>query len=144
MVFGLSKQERTSRRIKRKAENIIIRKEVAKETAKRKFSEFEERKARAVERARNPLSKRFRGIAIKAGRRTGKDIRKSIKGFAKKVGKPRTTEKETLVIIEGKQKKFKGKVRVQRQADIGFDLGLGLMDEPKRRKPKRLKPMRFF
>ncbi len=151
MVFGISERKRKERKVSKFAEDIIIKKEVAKEKAKLRIIKFEERKARAIERARNPLSRRFRGVAVKAGKRAGKDIGKSIKGFAQKIGKPRESEKETLVILGGRpSRRIKGKVRILRTADTGLGLGdlglgVGLMDGPrKKRKGKELKPFKFF
>ena len=135
------------------AEDILIRKATAKERARQKVLKFEERKARAIERIRRPLSRKFKGIAVKAGRRAGKDIGKSLKGFAQKIGKPSEAEKETVVIIGGRPRRVKGRVRIVREQQetfgeglgVGGDLGLSvdLLGE-KPRKQKRLKPMRFF
>lgn len=126
---------------------------VAEEKRKQARLKFEARKARAVERVRNPLSKRFRGVAVKAGERARKDIGKSLKGFAREIGKPKKVEKETIVIIDGKPKRIKGRVRIVQPAssalsggfgDLGLNVGL-LGDEPRRKtKEKRFKPIRFF
>ncbi len=148
MVFGLSERERKARKVSRLAGDIIIKKEVAKERARQRVLQFEKRKARAIERIRRPPLKVFgrkvRGVAVKAGRRAGKQIGKSIRGFAREVGKQREEEKETLVILGGQPRKVKGRVRVVTPADTGLDIGdlglnVGLLDKPKRRKP-----MRFF
>ncbi len=154
MVFGLSEKEKKEKRVRKFAGDIIIRKVVAKEKVKQRIIAFEERKARAVARARNPLSKRFRGIAVKAGKRARKDIGKSLRGFAQKVGKPKESEKETLVILGGQPRRVKGRVRIVQPADTalggGFGEGLGLnvdlLGESSKRKTKQkgFKPMRFF
>lgn len=148
MVFRISAKKRKARKVSKFAEDIIIKKEVAKEKAKLKVLKFEERKKRAIQRARNPLSRRFRGVAVKAGKRAGKDIGKSLRGFAQKVGKPRESEKETLVVLGGRSRRVKGRVRIVQPADSALDigdlgLGLGLNDKPVK-KQKRLKPFRFF
>ncbi len=158
-MVSLFRKKTKAEKVSKFAEDILIKKEVAKEKAKQRIIAFEKRKARAIERARNPLSKRFKGIAVKAGRRTRKDIGKSLKGFAQKVGKPREGEKETLVILGGQpSRRIKGRVRIIRPADtglggglgVGMDTGLGLNvglldDKPRKRSKKQeLKQFRFF
>ncbi len=132
------------------AEDILIKKAVARERVKQRILKFEARKAKAIERIRRPLSKRFKSVAVKAGKRARKDIGKSLRGFAQKIGKPREAEKETLVILGGQPRRVKGRVRIIQPADTaldtGMDLGLNvdLLGEPRKRKQKRLKPIRFF
>ncbi len=153
MVFGLSEKERKVRKVGKFAEDIIIKKEVAKEKVKQRLLKFEKRKARAIERVRRPplkvFGKKVKGIAVKAGRRAGKDIGKSLRRFAQKVGKPKEEEKETLVILGGQPRRVKGRVRVVTPADIGLgaDMGTGLglnvgllNDSPK----KKRKTIKFF
>ncbi len=149
MVFGLSEKERKIRKVGKFAEDIIIRKAVAREKAKQRVLEFEKRKARAIGRARRPLGRKIKGIAVKAGRRAGKDIGKSLKRFAQKVGKSREEEKETLVILGGQSRRVKGRVRVVTPADtgLGMDTGLGLnvgLFNETSKKRKEIKPIRFF
>ncbi len=137
--------------VRKQIEKEIIREAVVKEKAKQRISKFEKRKARAIARIRKPP---LRGIAVKAGRRARKELGKSLRGFAEKIGKPREAEKETLIIIGGQPKRVKGRVRVIREQqepfigglDLGGDLGLSvdLEGSKKKRRRKELKPMRFF
>lgn len=148
MVFGLSAKEKKSRRVSKFAEDIIIRKEVAKERAKQRILKFERRKAKAVARIKRPPLKVFgrkvRGIAVKSGRRAGKELGKSLKGFAQKIGKPSEAEKETVIIIGGKPKRVKGRVRVIRAQQEPFGGDLGLSVDLLGKQPRRKRPMRFF
>ena len=155
MVFGFRKKTKVEK-VRGLAEDVLIKKAVGKEKVKQRLLAFEKRKARAVERIRRPPLKVFarkaRGIAVKAGKRARKDIGKSLRGFAEEIGKPREAEKETLVILGGRPRRVKGRVRIVQPADSALDLGgeLGLnvplMDNgPKRkRKGKDLEPFRFF
>ena len=109
---------------------------------------FERKKARAVARIRSPFTRKL-GKAVRKGAKIGrKEIGKSLMGFAQKIGKPSTAEKETVVIIGGTPRRVKGRVRIVRAQEEPFgDLGLGidlLGEGSRRKKPKGLKPMRFF
>ncbi len=158
LLFGRGKKEIVQEQKERKE----IAEAVAEERKKQARLQFERKKAKAVARIRRPISKRFKGVAIKAGRRARKEIGRSIKGFAQKIGKPRESERETLVIIGGRPtRRIKGRVRVIRAGDTGlggdFDEGLGvggvgelglsvglLGEGPRKKKGKGLKPIRFF
>ncbi len=147
MVFGLGKK------LSGKERKEIL-KAVSEEKKKQARLKFEERKARAVARIRSPFSKKLKGVAVKAGRRAGKDIGKSLRGFAQKIGKPREEEKETLVILGGQpSRRIKGRVRVIQPADtglgVGMDSGLGLSvdllgNKPRKKRKRELEPIRFF
>ena len=153
-MVSLFRKKTKAEKVSGLAEDILIKKAVARERAKQRLLKFEERKARAVERIRRPISKRFRGIAVKAGKRARKDIGKSLRGFAQKVGKPRESEKETLVILGGQPRRVKGRVRIVQPADTALDVGMGtglglnvdlLGDNPrKKRKGREIEPFRFF
>ncbi len=160
-MVSLFRKKTKAEKVSKFAEDIIIRKAEARERVKQRVLSFEKRKARAIERIRRPPLKVFgrkaRGIAVKAGRRAGKDIGKSLRGFAEKIGKPREAEKETLVILGGQpSRRLKGRVRIVRaqQEPFAGDLGVGgmgdlglnvdLLGERPRRKQKKLKPIRFF
>ena len=158
MVFGLSEKEKKARRVSKLAEDVLIGQAVAKERVKQRLLEFERRKARAIERVRRPplkvFGKKVKGVAVRAGKRARKDIGRSIEGFAQQIGKQREEEKETLVILGGRPRRVKGRVRVITPPDtglgmdIGGDLGLSvdlLGEKPKkRRKKEELEPIRFF
>ena len=155
-MVSLFRKKTKAEKVRGLAEDVLIKKAVAKEKVKQRISAFEERKARAVERIRRPplkvFRKKLRGVAVKAGRRAGKELGKSLKGFAQKIGKPREEEKETLVILGGKPRRVKGRVRIIQPADTalgvggmeGLGLNVGLLDDKPRRKQKGLKPIRFF
>ncbi|KKN42275.1 hypothetical protein LCGC14_0714750 [marine sediment metagenome] len=131
--------------VRKKIERQIIREAVAKEKVKQRLLKFEKRKARAIERVRKPSP--FKGIAVKAGKRARKEIGKSIRGFAQKIGKPREEEKETLVILGGKPRRVKGRVRIIQPVDSALDLGdLGLNVDILGKQPRKTKqkPFRFF
>ncbi len=148
MVFGLGKKDIVIEQEEKAQIAIAVRAEKRKQARLK----FETRKARAVARVKSPLSKKFRGIAVKAGRRAGKELGKSLTGFAQKIGKPREEEKETLVILGGKPRRVKGRVRIIQPADTalggdfgeGLGLSVGLLGEPKKTKQRGLKPIRFF
>ncbi len=154
MVFGLSEKERKVRKVGKFAQDIIIKKAVAREKVKQRILKFEKRKARAIERIRRPplkvFGKKVRGVAIKAGRRAGKDIEKSLRGLAQKIGKTKEEEKETLVILGGQSRRVKGRVRIVTPTETGLDmstglgLNVGLLSEGPKKKRKQLKPIRFF
>ncbi len=148
MVFGLGKRDIVIEQEEKAQIAIAVREEKRRQARLR----FERKKARVVARVRSPLSKKFRGIAVKAGKRARKDIGKSIRGFAQKIGKPSEAEKETVVIIGGRPKSVKGRVRVIREQqepfgsglDVGGELGLNVDlfgEKPRKRKQK---PFRFF
>ncbi len=151
-MVSLFRKKTKAEKVSKFAEDIIIKKAEARERAKQRVLAFEKRKARAVERIRRPPLKVFgrkvRGVAVKAGRRAGKDLGKSLRGFAEKIGKPRESEKETLVILGGQPRRIKGRVRIVQPAESALDIGdlgfgMGLNDKPVK-KQKGLKPIRFF
>lgn len=145
----------------------ISKREKAKIAAKKLFIRGREAFGRAVERRkvvritgkqrrierRAIFRRKARGIAFKAGRRAGKELGQSLRGFAKKIGEPSKAEKETVIIIGGKPKRVKGRVRIVRVQQEPFvgDLGVGgmgdlglsvnLFDEKPR---KKRKDFRFF
>ena len=155
-MVSLFRKKTKAEKVSGLAEDVLIKKAVAREKVKQRLITFEKRKARAVERIRRPPLKVFgrkaRGIAVRAGRRAGKELGKSLTGFAQKIGKPKESEKETLVILGGQPRRVKGRVRIIQPADTalgvggmeGLGLNVGLLDDKPRRKQKRLKPIRFF
>ncbi len=138
-------------------EKARIDQAVAEERKKQALLKFERRKAKAVARIRRPPIAKIGRRLRKGAKIAGKDLGKSLIGFARKVGKPSEAEKETVIIIGGKPKRVKGRVRIVRAQPepfgeglgVGMDEGLGLNvdllgSQPKRRKQKGIKPFRFF